>query len=480
MLDWDSILEEKSFDEIKKEIKDLYQINSLSINNYFIVNAVYLSNTINYTNNYNTLNNLKKLQCELNLFLSDLAVNRPNFFVLDIISIIEHFGISKIYDKASWIYAKNRYSKFGMIEITKKLSILINAICDISKKCLVLDLDNTIWGGVISEDGITGIVLGGDREGKEYQALQKAIRIIKDKGVVLCICSKNDFQDVENVFNCHPEMILKLDDFVVKKINWKQKDINIKEIAKELDIAEESIVFLDDSPFERELVKRNTNVNVPEFPRFVEDIREFILDIDERFFSKLMFSKEDLLKTKLYTQNVARFEHKKSFQNFEEFIKSLDICLVIGEATNDDAVRLSQLTQKTNQFNLTNKKYTENDLKSMIQSSDFKVFFGEVSDKFGQYGKVLLLILEIQENVAHFDTFLMSCRVIGRLVEDTFIREITKKLKKIELFTAEFIPSKKNQLVEVKLKEMGFEFKSDTDKGKYFYLKRSELSHESC
>lgn len=475
ILDWDTVLAEKTLAEVKKEIENIYLLNCSLLNNFFLINNAYLSTDVNSIHQYNLSSNVKKKQCELNIFLTELSSSNTNFFVVDILSIIEKYGSLKIFDSASWFYAKNKFSKFGLTEVAKKTHNLLNGILNFSKKCLVLDLDNTLWGGVLGEDGIDGILLGQGGIGEVYIAFQKAVRCFKEKGVILGICSKNNVQEVEEVFNRHPNMILSLSDFVITKINWNRKDINIKEIAEDLNISEESIVFLDDSPIERELIKQNTRVIVPNFPEHPEDIREFIEKVDELFFPRIVLTQEDLVKTEFYHQNIARAEHKKSFQELEDFIRSLKVSLTIHEATSEHAFRLSQLTQKTNQFNLSTKRYTERDIQSMIKSPNFKVYFGEVSDKFGQYGKVLLLILEIKKNTAHFDTLLMSCRVIGRQVENIFIKSVVKNLSNIDIITAEYIPSNKNQIVETKLNELGFTLTDESSGSKYFSCLRSEL-----
>jgi len=254
-LDWDTLVSSSSVEYLKSEIENLYRANCEYLNNYFIVNNVYLANRVNSIHAYNLKCNTKETQHELNSVLANLAYKNSNLFILDTLSSIEYHGVSKLYDNASWLYARNRFSKFGLTEFSKTLKNLLNAIKDKSYKCLILDLDNTLWGGILGEDGVFGVKLGHNFVGEEYQFFQRAIKEIKKKGIVLCICSKNNYSDVVDIFSQNPEMCLSLDDFVIKKINWERKDINIKNISVELGISEEHIVFLDDDPAERELVK---------------------------------------------------------------------------------------------------------------------------------------------------------------------------------------------------------------------------------
>jgi len=472
ILDGNTLFNNRTLEEVKTEINQLFNINSQNHNSYFIVSNVLLDNTINNIHNYNKTGTPKQLQAEFNLFLNKKANEQERFFVLDIMSIIEQYGKKNIYDNSLWIYGKIRYNKLGTELIVDKISNLINAILNQTKKCLVLDLDNTLWGGVIGEDGLDGIKLGKDEIGNVYFKFQKVIAEIKKKGILIALCSKNNITDAKEVFDKHKFSVLKWDDFIIKKIDWQPKDMNVKQIAKELNIGEDSLVFIDDNPFEREIVKTNTNVIVPEFPENIEDLLNFTLDVDERYFSKMKITIEDKAKTKQYIDNIKREEVRTSTKTLEEYVKTLKMELTIEPFKNENLERISQMTQKTNQFNFTTKRYSENDIVNFSQNLNYVIFTGKVKDKFGDYGIVLLLIVEIQNKQAIIDTFLMSCRVIGRFVEDTFISGIIEIVQSngVKKIFANYIPTSKNILVKEKYDELGFDLIKNNKNGVKEYI----------
>jgi len=459
-LDWEEFLLGRTLGDVKAEILNLYSFSSEHVNSYFIINNSFLMPTMDSVQAYNLIGNLKEVQAEINTFLAQQAYSNPNFFVLDLLSTLELHGANRIFDSTSWIFAKNKFSKFGIVEIARKLKNLINAIRDVQLKCLVVDLDNTLWGGVLGEDGTFGVRLGNDNLGNEYKNLQQTLNGIRKKGVILCICSKNNYEDVVDIFTTNPDMCLSLDDFVIKKINWERKDINLKEISSELGIAEEQIVFLDDDPFERALVKDNTAVIVPEFPSDVGELRLFMVRLDEDYFPKLYITAEDRIRTEMYQNNLVRNQHMATSVDFEQFIRSLEIRVEVKEARYSDLNRLAQLTQKTNQFNLNCIRFTVNDLNARLLSTNSSIYFAEVSDKFGDYGIVLLAILDFQNNTAILSTFLMSCRVIGRNIEKEFMKELINRLVNIDKIIAVHIPAPKNQMMAQKMMELGFEVES--------------------
>ena len=229
LLEGNSLFSNMDIKEVKAQINDLFETNLENNNSYFIVSNIIVDSNINTIYNYNFENNVKQIQNEFNLFLNNIAIRNKHFFVLDIVSILEKYGKRSIYDNSLWLYGKIRYNKLGNKLIIEKLLHLLNAINNNIKKCLVLDLDNTLWKGIIGEDGMEGIKLGKDEIGNIYFNFQKTIKEIKAKGVLLTICSKNNISDVKEVFENHKYSVLKWDDFIIKKINWRTKDKNIKE-----------------------------------------------------------------------------------------------------------------------------------------------------------------------------------------------------------------------------------------------------------
>lgn len=477
LLDGNTLTKNKSFEEVKEEIDHLFSRNKKMLNNYFIISNIHVSDEINTIHNYNLTNNPKKLQNEINLYLNKLAAQYDNFFVLDILSIIETFGSANLTDNSMWVYGKVRFNKKGTTLAAQKLKQLINAINNSHKKCLVVDLDNTLWGGIIGEDGVDSLQIGCEGIGGIFLEFQRKIRQIKEKGILLAICSKNNPEDVSEVFNGRA-LPLSLEDFVVKKINWNAKDQNIHDIASELNIGEDSIVFVDDNPVERAIVKQNTLAEVPDFPAKAEDLLDFVKEIDECYFPKLKLTEEDVLKTRQYEQNIKREQLKSGASSLEEFVKSLNMVLTITRARKDLIPRIAQLTQKTNQFNFTTKRYSENEIAALLENPDYKIFVGNVKDKFGDNGWVVLLILKIENGAAQIDTFLMSCRVIGRFVENGFISGVINRLGEVDIIKGEYIPNPKNQSIKNKFEELGFTLTSEEGGIKHYEMIKAKYKNQ--
>lgn len=454
LLDGEYLLFNRSFDEAISEIE--------AIVTAFLSNAtgkLFISNIIfyNYPNkilDYNDAFSYKYYQLQINLLLTQISAKNKNIFVLDILSLIEKYGYDQLFDNGLWYYAAYRYSEFGTKKISELIYTYLNAATNNTKKCLIVDLDNTLWGGILGEDGYNNIVLGKDRIGNIYTKVQNYILNIKNQGTVLCICSKNNYDDVKEAFDKNPNFVLHFNDFVIKKINWLQKDINIKEIVKELNIGEDSCVFVDDSPFERELVKSTTNVVVPNYPKSVDNLIEFWQEINFKYFSKLFLTKEDLDKTKQYEANILREGLKNSFSNLDDYLRSLKLKLIIGTAKKEHVPRLAQLANKTNQFNFTTIRYTESELENYLNNLNYKVFYLKLQDNFGDYGIIGLVVLHELEAYMEIETFLLSCRVIGRKIEHAVIYELKKLFDK--RFIGKYIPTAKNIILKDKYDELGF------------------------
>ncbi|NCU28946.1 MAG: FkbH, partial [Candidatus Moranbacteria bacterium] len=262
---------------------------------------------------------------------------------------------------------------------------------------------------------------------------------------------KNNEEDAMEAIREHPDMVLREDDFVIIKANWERKPVNIQNIAKELNIGLDSLVFIDDNPIERESVKNALpEVNVPDFPKDTSMLESFAIEISKRYFPVLKLTDEDLKKTNQYKVEQKRNEIKQKSISIEEYLESLEMKKTFRQIDESDVTRAAQLTQKTNQFNLTTRRYTESDIWNMLKSEDHQVWIGELEDRFGSYGKVILAIVKLEENTAVVDTFLMSCRVMGRNIEKDFLSEIEKEmtLKGKTQIIAEYIPTPKNAVVK--------------------------------
>ncbi|MCO4314537.1 HAD-IIIC family phosphatase [Pectobacterium versatile] len=459
------------YDGISEHLKELVNsFNSKKQDKHLLIVNFYFPLQVNSAYNYNRSVNLKKLQSQLNLLLNDFSKENGNIFILDFLSLIEKYGEVQLYDKSTWFYGKNRYSRKGIDVFCDEILSLINAISGYSKKCLVLDLDNTLWGGVLGEDGISGIQLSSSGIGSVYQNFQREILKIKQKGILLALSSKNNIADVELAFKDHPDMILKLDDFVLKKVDWELKSINLKNIAAELNIGEDALVFIDDNPMERKLVSSNTEVVVPNFPDSVDMLLDFITDVDKKFFSKVSITDEDLNKTEQYQQIFLRKSEENKFNNYHDFIRSLGIELTITKNDKKNVNRISQLTQKTNQFNFTVKRYSEADIELFMDDPQKSVYTGEVKDKFGCYGLVIIAIINHVNNDVIIDSFLMSCRVIGKLVEKAFLDNILNSYDNLNKVVGIYKPTKKNVVVENFYPENGFIFDyTDSDDQRFYH-----------
>lgn len=457
-LDGDTLLEIGNGEEICAHIEGL--VNAFNQNRSkqnLIISNVYLRPITNSIQSYNTAQNLKLDQLKINQFLNDVASTNENVYVLDVLSIIEEQGTTTLFDDGLWTISKSRLTKPALQRFSSSILQLLNAINSVSKKCLVLDLDNTLWGGVVGEDGLEGIQLCKDGIGETFLKFQKAICAIKDKGVLLALCSKNNLEDAKAVFDKHPFSQLTWDDFVATQVNWESKDQNIKIIATTLNIGEDSLVFIDDNPAERAIVEANTDCVVADFPERNEDLLTLIHDVDRAWFGKLRVNTEDKNKTANYKQNFQRQASSQTFSDPIDFINSLEIKLNICVDNPDHIQRIAQLTQKTNQFNFTTHRYSENDIRDFMESDSHEVFSGEIVDKFGEQGITVLAIVKKEQSGYLFDTFLMSCRVIGKHIEDVFLQEIANKLGRDNSIEIHYLPTKKNQLLVKRIEEMGLE-----------------------
>jgi FkbH-like protein len=314
------------------------------------------------------------------------------------------------------------------------------------KKCLALDLDNTLWGGVLGEDGIAGVALGGDYPGKAFLFFQHQILELSRQGIILVVCSKNNIDDVRQMWSEHPDVALKEEHFAALRINWSNKADNIREMAQELNIGLDGFVFLDDNPSERELIKKYLpEVTVPDFPEQPYLLPTFFKKIVEEYFAVYALTNEDRAKTEQYKANILRANMQRSFTNMDEYIRSLEIELKIAEANELTLSRVAQMTQKTNQFNLTTRRYTDADLKDMLHTG-YRIFTLSVSDKFGDSGLTGTCIVKIENDKAAINSLLLSCRVLGKDIEYAFIKHVLKTLQSegIAEVSASYIPTAKN------------------------------------
>ena len=397
---------------------------------------------------------------EIDLFDIEIAMNKKleefvkrihDLLILDWRMIVKNMGYNNLHDDKFWYLGRIKLNNKAFSAIAENYQNLLNAYQGKTKKVLVLDLDNTLWGGIIGEDGPNGIQLSEDGQGKIYREFQAVIKTLKQIGVLLCINSKNNESDVEPVLSRHPMMILKSDDFVVKKINWNDKVKNMEEIARELNLGLDSFVFIDDNAVERENVEKNLpSVTIPEFPKDVSTLKRWFFEsVVYKYFGKIYLGDEDLNKTDQYKIKLKR-DSLSTGLSMNKFIKGLEIKLKVYINPTEYIQRIAQLTQKTNQFNFTSKRYSEAQIKKFIEDDSMQVFGLDYEDKFGREGLIGVAILKINRSKgeAKLDTFLLSCRTIGKNVEYAFMVKILEKAQEYNLLKIkiEFEGTGKNEV----------------------------------
>jgi len=401
---------------------------------------------------------------QINLKLVDLINKYENAFIVDLDLLQSNVGYHNFIDRRYWQIGKLPYTRQATEVLAKEYMKFIRARMGKNRKCLVLDCDNTLWGGILGEDGIGGIKIGKTYPGIAYFEFQQAILSLYHRGILLAICSKNNEADVLEVFRDHPEMVLRENHFAILKINWKDKVANLKEIADELNIGLDSFVFMDDSEFEANMVKnclpQVKTVSLPNDPTLYRDILNSL-----GFFDSLAFSEEDKVRSAMYQAEAQRKKVKTQFEDLDEYYRYLEIEVDICSADEFSVGRIAQLTQRTNQFNLTTKRYTETDIKSFNHSPEHAVLYLKYKDRFGDAGIVGVVILAYTAEYALIDTFLLSCRVIGRGIEDVLLKACLERAKKANKQTicGLYLKGKKNGQVADFYRKRGFTLDSQDE-----------------
>ena len=421
---------------------------------------------------------LNELCNRLNSTLED--INTSNQIIVDIDIVIAQIGLKNAVDFRHFLSAKSLYSREFCSNYARLVKPAFLAASGYGRKILVLDCDNTLWGGVLGEDGENQLEMSqSSLNGKAFQEVQYIVKGLKKNGILLALCSKNNQSDVDHVIDEHPDMILRNEDFVAKKVNWKDKATNLIELAKELNLGLDSFVFVDDSDFEIGLIKKELpEVRTILVPKNTSEYPELMRSLQREFFS-LSRSEEDRNKTFMYQVEQERIEDAHKFSSIDDYLSSLELNVSVFWDDEIPVPRAAQMTQKTNQFNLCTRRYTESNIKHMLLEDAIFIAVFSLSDNYGKYGITGMSIIKIDtsdKKVASIDSFLMSCRVIGRNVEYTFFDQIVKRLqeKGIHELRAEFISTSKNQQVEKFYDNLGFTpISSEKNKCQYL-LKLSE------
>jgi FkbH-like protein len=389
------------------------------------------------------------------------AARSEGVALLDVARMAGRDGIDAWFDTARWLQAKMEIAPAAMPMYGELVARIIAAQRGLSKKCLILDLDNTLWGGVIGDAGIDGIVLGqGSAEGEAHAALQRYVKQLAQRGIVLAVCSKNDARIAEEAFSNHPEMVLKRSDIACFVANWEPKEGNIRQIAKQLNLGLDAMVFVDDNPVERAAVREALPmVAVPELPA---DPAHYVRCIaDAGYFEAVAFTADDLKRSEQYAANASREAVLTSGGDLQEFLAGLGMSVVFGRARDVDLTRVTQLINKTNQFNTTTQRYTLEEVTRYSRDPGVFVLQFRLIDRFGDNGLVSVMILKphpVDAGVHLVDTWVMSCRVFGRELEFEAMNIAIEMAREhgARALRGDFIPTAKNAVIVNLYSDLGF------------------------
>lgn len=396
---------------------------------------------------------------QLNREIHHILLDTPNSYCSDINRCVLEIGKSKFYDTRYWHIGRAPYARHGVECIAKQDSKFLRALYGKNKKCLLLDCDNTLWGGIIGEDGLSNIKLGKSYPGSCYYEFQQAVVSLYHRGIIVGLCSKNNADDVFDVINNHPDMLLREEHIAAYRINWQDKASNIREIAEELNIGLDSIVFVDDSEFEINLIRSQLpEVEAIWLPKESPSGYWEILS-SCGLFDTLTVSNEDKKRGQMYKADAARKQLRTQTTDMLAYFKTLEMRVKISFADEFSIPRIAQLTQKTNQFNLTTRRYDDADITRLSVGEDFDVLCLQLSDKFSDLGIVGVSILHYEGEIAHVDSLLLSCRVLGRGVESVLLHQTLRAAQKrgCKFVLGKYISTKKNsQVADFYLRE-GFQ-----------------------
>lgn len=401
----------------------------------------------------------------LNVKFYDYARNHKNFYINDINYVSASFGLDKWCDERVWHLYKYAMALEAIPDYAYNVSRIICSLMGKNKKLVALDLDNTLWGGVVGDDGQAGLEIGSETsEGQLFSSVQSYFKAHKKLGVLLTVCSKNDEENALSGLS-HPSGTLTAEDFALIKANWEPKPQNLADTAQQLALLPESFVFVDDNPVERDIVRSMLpEVFVPDFDTPEQSIR--IMD-KLGFFEVTTLSEDDAARGEMYRANAQRASLESSFANYEDYLKSLEMKAVIADFAEVNIPRITQLTNKSNQFNLTTKRYTQTEMEQCAKSSDYIRLSGQLSDKFGDNGIVSVVIGRKEQSSLYIELWLMSCRVLKRDMEYAMLDTLVSECKKAgitEIFGC-YYPTKKNAMVKDLYGSFEFEKISEDENG---------------
>jgi FkbH-like protein len=400
----------------------------------------------------------------LNRWVRELLREQGNAYAIEMDLIVGRVGASQFHDARYWHMGRAPYGREALREMAYEAFKYVRALRGKSRKCLALDCDNVLWGGIVGEDGLAGIKLGKTHPGSAYREFQQQLLELHHRGVLLALCSKNNEADVWEVFDRHPDMVLRREHIAAWRINWEDKAANLRQIAGDLNLGIDSLVFADDSDFEVQLVRELVpEVEVIHLPK------ETAVENRDRlaacgWFDTPTVSAEDARRGALYAAEAQREQLRTGARDLAGYCASLEMELEIRFASEFSIPRIAQLTQKTNQFNLTTRRYTDLEIRDVAGSGAADVFSLRLSDRFGDAGIVGAAILKYAGEAAVIDTLLLSCRVLGRQVEDALLGECIQRAcsKGCRTLKGEYLPTAKNGQVRDFYPARGFRRREDT------------------
>ena len=405
-----------------------------------------------------------------NMRLRERVAEFPDAAVWDYAGLVAAHGAANWTDRRLWALARIPVAAALQPALAAHLVRSAAGLLRKPAKCLVLDLDNTLWGGVVGDDGLAGLQLGDDHPGSAFKAFQRAVLGLADRGILIAIVSKNDLEPVEQAFREHPEMLLRLEHVAAMRVNWNPKSGNLREIAAELNIGSDALVFFDDNPVERAEVRANApEIGVIEVP--TDPLGYVSALLDSGWFDQPALLAEDRARVRMYRENAERRSLEQRFESVDDFLHSLQMVATIGEADASTLGRIAQLVGKTNQFNLTTRRHSQTELAAMAADPRTVVAWLRVRDQFGDQGLVCVAVLRADGDTAHVDSFLMSCRVMNRRVEHAMMAFLDEHARRLgcRWLTAEYIPTKKNGMVRGFYDGFGFAAESAGDDGAVRY-----------
>lgn len=415
---------------------------------------------------------LYSVVCALNLKLAEGSRTRPQVYINDVESVASSVGRRNWFDNRFW----NMNKMFCVLEhlplVAQNIIDVVLSIRGRGVKCVVLDLDNTLWGGVIGDDGVDGIELSAHGDGESFYEFQSFLRELEKRGILLAVCSKNEMENALKPFQEHPDMVLKRDHICVFTANWNDKADNIRQIREHLNIGYDSIVFLDDNPFERNLVRSLLpGVIVPELP---QEPAEYVRAICElNLFETSSFSAEDGQRTEMYRQRAESQAMQSSFANVEEYLRSLDMEITVRRFQKEKIGRIAQLLQRSNQFNLTTQRRGEAECEALMHDPDCYPLYAELRDKLGDHGLISIVVARHGERELALTDWLMSCRVLTRGVEQFLMNHCVDYAagRNYKWLVGTYRPTAKNAMVKDFYAQFGFTPASNADGSTEWRLK---------